>query len=74
MEIAAKFRIAGIDTETDLNNRNLRKQFDYANSLSIPFIVIIGEREAKSNTVTFRDMKSGKEENVTVEKAVEKVR
>ena len=48
--------------ETDLNERNLRKQFDYANSLSIPYVAVVGERERNEKKLTLRDMASGKEE------------
>jgi histidyl-tRNA synthetase len=61
-KLAASFRREGISCETDLNERNLRKQFDYANSLSIPFVGVFGEREASEGKVTLRDMASGKEE------------
>ncbi|MFH1521313.1 MAG: histidine--tRNA ligase [Candidatus Micrarchaeota archaeon] len=72
--IAAQFRKAGIKCETDLNERNLRKQFDYANVLNIPFVAIIGDREISSKKITLRDMASGKEELLSVEDAVKKMR
>jgi histidyl-tRNA synthetase len=69
-KVAAQMREAGISAETDLNERHLRKQFDYANSLSIPFVAIVGEREAKENGLTLRDMVSGKEEQLPLERAI----
>ncbi|MEW6722001.1 MAG: histidine--tRNA ligase [Candidatus Micrarchaeota archaeon] len=74
LSLAAKMRAAGIPCETDLNERNLRKQFDYANALSIPFVAIIGEREAKAGSVTLRDMASGKEEVLPVDEAISRLR
>ena len=38
------------------------KALDYANSYSIPYVVFIGEEEAKKKKFKLRDMKSGKEE------------
>jgi len=73
-EVAAKLRASSIMAETDLNERNLRKQFDYANSLSIPFVAIVGEREKREKKLTLRDMKSGKEESLKMEDAVERLR
>jgi len=73
-KIAAQFRAAGVPCETDLNERNLRKQFDYANALSIPFVAIIGEREMANNKVTLRDMVSGKEEVVSMEEAIMRIK
>jgi len=74
VRIAGRFREAGIEAETDLSERNLRKQFDYANALSINYIAIIGEREVKSNTITLRDMASGKEESLGVDEAIKRLR
>ncbi|NYZ77305.1 histidine--tRNA ligase [Candidatus Micrarchaeota archaeon] len=67
VQLAAYFRKNGIETETDLNGRNLRKQFEYVNSLSIPYAVIIGKRELESGKFTLRDMASGKEESLREE-------
>ncbi|MEW6748236.1 MAG: histidine--tRNA ligase [Candidatus Micrarchaeota archaeon] len=73
MKAAAAFRKAGIACETDLNERNVRKQFDYANALSIPFVAVIGEREAEAGTITLKDMESGKEETLPLADAIKRV-
>lgn len=73
-KIAEEFRKAGIPAESDLNERNLGKQFDYANSLGIKYVAIVGEKETKENKLTLRDMESGKEEMISIEEAVKKVR
>jgi histidyl-tRNA synthetase len=73
VRMAAEFRKVGIPAETDLNDRNIRKQLDYANSLGIPFVAVIGEREIKSKSVTLRDMASGKEETLPIEAAISRV-
>lgn len=73
-EIADKLRVQGIPCETDLNERNLRKQFDNVNSLSIPYVIVVGEREMESGQFTFRDMSTGKEEQLSLEKIVKKIK
>ncbi|MFA6531187.1 MAG: ATP phosphoribosyltransferase regulatory subunit, partial [Candidatus Micrarchaeia archaeon] len=70
-EVANQLRSEGIAAETDLNERNLRKQMDYANSLSIPYLIVVGEKEQKAKTVTLKDMKTGKEECVAIQQAIE---
>jgi histidyl-tRNA synthetase len=67
IEIAQKLRSAGISTDFDLMNRNLKKQFDYVNTKKIPFCVVIGPKELKENCVVVRNMESGKEEKVKIE-------
>ena len=74
IEVAGGLREANIEAETDLNNRNLRKQFDYANSLGIPYVIVIGEKEAKSGKLTLRNMKNGKEEQLSVKQIIERLK
>jgi len=66
-KIAQELRKKGIATETDLMNRKLGKQIEYADAKGIPFIAIIGPRELAAGSITLRDMKSGKQETVKVE-------
>lgn len=72
--ITRKLRESGINAEIDLNRRSLRKQLDYANASSIPFVLILGEKEKKESKVTLRDMKSGKELFLPAEEAIRKIK
>lgn len=73
LEISRKLREAGISCETDLNERNLRKQFDNVNALSIPYVIVLGQKEVESGQLTLRDMSSGKEEKLSLEKIIGKI-
>jgi histidyl-tRNA synthetase len=73
-KIAHELRSEGIEVETDLSERNLRKQFDYANALSISNVAIIGEREIKSKKITLRNMESGKEENLSLKEVIKRLK
>lgn len=64
LEIARKLRDQGMCTETDMLGRSLSKQMGYADSLGIPYVLVVGERELKSGKFTLKDMKSGKERKV----------
>ena len=57
-------RKAGVSSEFDLMQRDLKKQFDYCNSKKIPYCLIIGPKEVEEKNVTLRDMRSGKEQKV----------
>ncbi|MBS3068540.1 histidine--tRNA ligase [Candidatus Micrarchaeota archaeon] len=72
-DIANKLRASWVACETDLNERNLRKQLEYVNSLAIPFLIVIGEREVKEGKFTLRDMKTGKEEKLTLEEIIKRL-
>lgn len=45
-------------------NASLDKQLKYANQRGIPYVVIIGPEEIKTNTVTLKDMTSGTQQVV----------
>ncbi len=74
LKVATELRQEGISCETDLNERNLRKQFDYVNSMAIPYMLILGEKELKEKKFTLRDMKTGKEEKLELKKLIEKLK
>ena len=61
-------REKGIAASVDLSKRGLSKQLDYANKLSVEFAVIIGPKELAENRVKIRDMKTGKEEEIELNK------
>ena len=60
-KLASELRIAGISCEVYPDAAKLKKQFQYADNLHIPFVAIIGEEELKENQVTLKNMKSGEQ-------------
>lgn len=73
IKIAEELRKAGVKTELDLMNRGISKNLAYANSLNIPFVLFVGEKELKQKKVKLRDMKSGKEELIFVSDVIKKL-
>ncbi len=72
--VAEQFRQAGVPVDLDLNGRSISKNLDYANSYSIPFVVIVGKKELEAGKVKLKDMASGEESLVTVEEAIGKLK
>jgi histidyl-tRNA synthetase len=70
VEIAQKLR-EKCTVDVDLMRRKLAKQFEYANSIGAKKIVIVGEKDLKEGRVTVRELATGKEEKVPVEKILE---
>jgi len=66
IKIANELRENGINCQIDLMNRNLGKQLEYADSVGIPFIILIGKEELKKKTVKIKDMKKRKEITVKI--------
>jgi histidyl-tRNA synthetase len=52
-------RKSGISCELYPDNVKMKKQMQYANSLNIPFVALVGEQEAAGGTVTVKNMKTG---------------
>jgi histidyl-tRNA synthetase len=74
LKIVEKLRIENINADFDLNSRGISKNLQYANTLGIPYVIIIGEDELSKNKILLRNMKTGEQKLLTVEQAVKKLR
>ena len=73
MAIIKQFRAAGISAEIYPDEAKMKKQMTYANAAGIPFVAIIGETELEAGTITLKDMVSGTQEQLTIDKAIERL-
>ena len=73
MAVIKQFRAAGITAEIYPDEAKMKKQMSYANTAGIPFVAIIGETELQAGTVTLKDMVSGTQEQLTIDKAIERL-
>lgn len=64
MKIAEQIREKGINTEFYPENTKIKKQFSYADSNNIPWVVIIGETERINGTCQLKNMKTGLQETI----------
>ena len=71
LEVATKIREEGINTDVYLENKKIKAKFKYADKLKIPFVAVIGEEEEKNGTVSLKNMESGEQEEMSVEKMIE---
>lgn len=62
-----------LNVDINLPNKNVKKGLSYASSYGIPYALIIGEDELKSEKYTLRDMNSGKEEKLTLKEVIKVV-
>lgn len=74
LQAASYLRDNNIKTEVYPAPDKLGKQFKYADSQNIPFVIIIGEDEIKENKVVIKNMKTGNQEVVDIKKAVELIK
>ncbi|WP_297510775.1 histidine--tRNA ligase [Thermococcus sp.] len=73
IEVVTALREAGIEADVELIGRKLRKALDYAGRLGVPFVVLIGKRDLEGGKVTVRDMESGEQKAVEIERVVEEI-
>jgi histidyl-tRNA synthetase len=74
LEIVRELRQAGIATDFDMKDRSLQRQLEYAHSMKIPFVVIIGREELDKGTVRLREMESRKEKEMKIGEVTKELR
>ena len=65
IKLASALRQDGIAVATAIGDRSLKAQLRQANSLGSNYVVIIGEEEVRSGTVTLRNMIAGEQQVVS---------
>ena len=66
-------RANGISAELYPDASKMKKQMAYANALAVPFVAIIGESEMAEGTVTLKDMTTGEQSTVAIDRLNEKI-
>lgn len=71
LSLGSKIRETGIITENYLETKKLTKQFDYADKLGVPYVVVMGENEMNKNIVQVKDMKSGESKELSFDEVID---
>lgn len=64
LKLINNFKNLNIKIDYNLTKSSLKVQLDSANSLKVPYTLIMGQKEVQDNTVIIRDMESGVQEIV----------
>ena len=56
LKLARNLRKKNINTIVEMNNRKLKKCFEYASKEAIKFVIVVGSDELKDNMYTIKDM------------------
>lgn len=70
LKLASDFRAAGIATEIYPDEAKLKKQFAYADSKQIPWVVVLGEDELKENKLMLKQLSKGTQDKLNFDEAV----
>ena len=65
LRLTQDIRAKGVDCELYPSNAKIQKQFKYADSRNARFVIMIGEDERKSDSITLKNMESGKQEKIS---------
>ena len=74
IEAANALRNAGINAEVYFDNKKIKAKFKYADRLNVPYVIVIGEDEIKSGKFTIKNMQEGTQEQMSIEKIIEKLK
>lgn len=66
LKLLHRLRQQGIASVYYPEEAKMKKQFEYANALNIPFVIIIGEDEMKQEKVSIKTMKTGEQEMLSI--------
>ncbi|WP_367391714.1 histidine--tRNA ligase [Lewinella sp. LCG006] len=68
-----QLRAANINADLYPEPTKLKKQMKYANDRKVPYVILIGENEVSSGLLSFKNMESGEQEKLTIEKIINKL-
>ena len=74
LKIFEDFRREKVSIAESFGRDSLKMQLGRANKLGIRYVLILGQKEALDGTVIIRDMSSGKQEIVKIEKVVAEIK
>ena len=70
LKLANRIREKGYSVLIEMNNRKIKKSFDYANKENIPYVIVLGENEITNNEVTIKNMKEGVQNSINIDEFI----
>ena len=69
IKTATALRESGIRTQLYSEQKKFKHKIGYADKLSIPFVIFLGEDEINAGVVAVKDMESGEQVKVSLDEA-----
>jgi len=67
LKIAEKIRKQKVNIDIDLKSRKMGSSINYADSLGVPYVGIIGEDELKENSITIKNLKTRVQKKIKID-------
>ena len=64
LSLANKLRNLGYKVDIEMNNKKVKKSFEFANKENIPYVIVLGEDEIKNKCFKLKNMTTGEEINI----------
>lgn len=74
IDVANKLRNNGINAEIYFDDKKIKAKFKYADRLKVPYVIVIGEDEIKTEMLTIKNMTEGTQEQMKIEDVIEKLK
>ena len=74
LSVATNLRKFNINTEVYMDNKKVKAKMKYANKLNIPYVIIIGEEERKTEKYSLKNLSTGKQEVLTIEEIIKTIK
>ena len=72
--LATSLRDAGIRTQLHCEQKKFKAKMSYADKLSIPYVIFLGEDEINAGVVACKDMKSGEQTKLNTQETIERIK
>ena len=73
-ELLAKLEAAGIRAEADTRNEKMGYKIREAQLQKIPYMLVVGDKEAEAGTISLRSRKNGDEGTMSAEEFISRIR
>ena len=73
LSLLAEIRKSGIKAELFPDNARLKKQMNYANQKNVEYVALVGEDEIKNGIITLKNMKTGIQNQITLDELIEEI-
>lgn len=74
IKLISKLREKGMKVVLYSEQAKMGKKFKYADNLDIPYTIVVGENEVKTGKYALKSMKTGNQEELTIDEIVEKLK
>ena len=74
IELATRLRDNGIRAQLNCEKKKFKAKITYADKLSIPYVVFMGEDEIKNNIVALKELATGEQTNTGFDEALERIK